>query len=65
MKCPFFQTECLKEECEAYEKEKSVCEPFPTSGFFTKVIGHKPYCYALNRFLPERKEINKSKDWIG
>lgn len=59
MICPFFQEECLKEKCTAYElKQESSPEDFQdgTYRYVTIVQRDVHYCNALKCELPERKE---------
>jgi len=67
MKCPFFQTECLKEECTAFEVRDKLGKYYFEKGDAGRIlIKDQPYCSALNLYIPERKpEVNKYKDWIG
>jgi hypothetical protein len=59
MKCPYYHTECTKDECAAYEvveytnvggKDESAYWAYRAE--MEHLIRRKPYCHALKRDLP-------------
>ena len=62
MKCPFFRTECLKEDCTAYTtevrvgKDKWVQTVEDGMQYIGQTFTKNPYCNALKVEIPRRKE---------
>ena len=62
MKCPFFQTECLEEDCTAYEeREYSRLSGFTVDDLYRmelleSYLEKEEYCHALNTSIPRRKK---------
>ena len=53
-KCPYFNCECVKEKCLAFERRTEVVKKqgFVVNDFYK----NRAYCRALEKFLPELKE---------